>query len=378
LSDRPVPHRFRALDAWRGICALLIAAYHTQVPGHIYWQPLIRHAWPFVDFFFVLSGFVIAFAYDERLNDTVRILDFIVRRFARLWPLHVAILALMIGLEFVRLYGVHIVPAAHGETPFTGEHAPWAILTNILLIQALGFHGSETWNGPAWSISVEFATYIVFALTCLTIRRANARRGVAIALCVGGAIGLAVLSPLGMRDTVHWPVLRCFYGFFLGVMTFDAWRMGPRIGTTLTETLALVAVCLFVSYCPGDPVLSYLATPLFAVAVYVFAQEGGAISRLLCGRIPQALGRWSYSIYMVHMFVLAVLFAGVHALDTLLGKTWLSHDRGTAVDLGNTLANDALTLALLAAIIGVAAATYRLIERPGQRYLTARIPHLPR
>src|SRR5258708_14456580 len=60
--------RFRALDSWRGICALLVAAHHLEARGFIYWQPLVRNAWLFVDFFFVLSGFVIAHAYGANLS----------------------------------------------------------------------------------------------------------------------------------------------------------------------------------------------------------------------------------------------------------------------------------------------------------------------
>ncbi|MBS1832399.1 MAG: acyltransferase, partial [Acidobacteria bacterium] len=275
MSDRTAPHRFHALDAWRGICALLIAAYHIQVYSALYWQPLIRHAWPFVDFFFVLSGFVIAFAYGNQLSDRYQVRDFVLRRFARLWPLHAATLTLMIALEFVRFYGVHLIPTAHGEVPFTGEHAPIAILTNLLLIQALGLHASETWNGPAWSISVEFATYIVFALTCLIARAQSVRLIAVAALSLGGAVGLYCLSPLGMSDTVHWPILRCFYGFFLGVLTYSGWQKAPRLGGTALEIGVIVAVCIFVSFCAANPILAYLATPLFAVAVFVFAGERG-------------------------------------------------------------------------------------------------------
>src|ERR1700743_2555768 len=98
-----VTARFRALDGWRGLCALLVAAHHIAAPGCLYWQPLIRNAWLFVDFFFVLSGFVIAHAYGDRLEKTPQIKDFVLRRIGRLWPLHVAVLLGFVALELAHL-----------------------------------------------------------------------------------------------------------------------------------------------------------------------------------------------------------------------------------------------------------------------------------
>src|SRR5690348_13363894 len=87
--------RFRALDAWRGICALLVAAFHFPSPGAIHTSQVVQHAYRFVDFFFVLSGFVIAHAYRRSLENG-ELLPFMVRRIGRLWPLHAATLAALI------------------------------------------------------------------------------------------------------------------------------------------------------------------------------------------------------------------------------------------------------------------------------------------
>src|SRR6185312_14754220 len=82
-------HRFRTLDGWRGVCALLVALHHFPAHGFVYALPLVRNAWLLVDFFFVLSGFVIAYAYGARLSNGAQIKSFTLRRFLRLWPLHV-------------------------------------------------------------------------------------------------------------------------------------------------------------------------------------------------------------------------------------------------------------------------------------------------
>src|SRR4029077_20772932 len=153
--------RFRALDSWRGICALLVAAHHLEARGFIYWQPLVRNAWLFVDFFFVLSGFVIAHAYGEKLSDGDDIKAFVLRRFGRLWPLHVTVLLTLVAIELSRLEIAHIHPIAGEHPAFTADRSVYAIITNLALVQALGLHSFDTWNGPAWSIGVEFYTYLI-------------------------------------------------------------------------------------------------------------------------------------------------------------------------------------------------------------------------
>ena len=61
--------RFAALDSWRGIAALLVALLHFRFLGHFYSLDFVRNSWLFVDFFFVLSGFVITHAYADYMPD---------------------------------------------------------------------------------------------------------------------------------------------------------------------------------------------------------------------------------------------------------------------------------------------------------------------
>ncbi|MEO8702134.1 MAG: acyltransferase, partial [Kofleriaceae bacterium] len=92
--------RFEALDAWRGICALIVAVEHLSITNVLHANEFVRHGARFVDFFFVLSGFVIAHAYRERLaRGVAEARRFLWRRVGRLWPLHIAILLALIGAE---------------------------------------------------------------------------------------------------------------------------------------------------------------------------------------------------------------------------------------------------------------------------------------
>ena len=95
--------RFRALDGFRGLCALLVALYHLPIYNHLLGpQFFLPNAQMLMDFFFVLSGFLICSAYGERLKAWSDVLSFAQARFARLWPLHVAMLAVFVVIEVAK------------------------------------------------------------------------------------------------------------------------------------------------------------------------------------------------------------------------------------------------------------------------------------
>jgi peptidoglycan/LPS O-acetylase OafA/YrhL len=153
--------KYDPLTSWRGICALAVALFHFPVLGPVKSFPLVSHAYLCVDFFFVLSGFVIATVYEDRLTTNAVRLIFAVRRFGRLWPLHATILFVFV-----------LASAAKHQIGIDERHSVLAIFTNLALLQGLGIHHELTWNGSAWSISVEATLYLLCALlSCLPRRR---------------------------------------------------------------------------------------------------------------------------------------------------------------------------------------------------------------
>src|SRR5579871_656167 len=365
------PHsviRFRALDSWRGICALLVAAHHLEAPGFVYWQPLVRNAWLFVDFFFVLSGFVIAHAYGKKLADVREIRAFAIRRFGRLWPLHAAVLAALVAIEFSYL----LIGSwqAGGRAAFTADRSFFAVFTNLFLVQSLGIHDFDTWNGPSWSISTEFFTYLIFALVCATAPARAIRTIVCAMLALVAVTILAGFSRYGMRETFHWGIVRCIYGFFCGTFTYEVWKSGvvKRLAGTFAEAVAMLAVVAFITFVPGHAALEYLATPLFCAAVLVFAREAGLVSRALTGASGAALGRWSYSIYMVHTLVVVVLFSSLDVVAHLLRQHWLIHAANGQATLDLGAGNEWMFPVYLCVTVALAALTWRFVELPGQRF----------
>jgi hypothetical protein len=354
--------RFRALDSWRGVCALMVALFHFPALGWLYGLPLVRHAWLFVDFFFVLSGFVISHAYAERLTE--RIDGFLIRRVGRIWPLHLALIAGFAALELTNLAAQKAGLVA-GREAFTQAYDPFALLANLELVNA--FLPTLTWNYPSWSISAELAAYVSFALAVRTL----GNRAVWLAAVIVPVCAVVLLfTPDGMASNGQFGVVRCLLGFWLGFATYRLWRKtgGPAAHHTAWEVATALAAVLLVSF--ADRHGSAFAAPfIFALLVWVYAREGGAVSRLLNARPVLALGERSYSIYMLHALFGTVLIqtadlGGRFGLAT--GSVMSGGLRMLA--FGSPWMMDTLALAYLSAVVFAAGLTLRHVERPGQAW----------
>jgi peptidoglycan/LPS O-acetylase OafA/YrhL len=102
-------------------------------------------------------------------------------------------------------------------------------------------------------------------------------------------------------------------------------------------------------------------TLLFVLGVWVFAGEEGAVSRWLDTRPLVTLGRWSFSIYMVHMFVIVVTLIVARKLDWMPG--------GRRIDFGSVWLNDLFAVGLFVGIVGLALLAHRFVEIPAQRWI---------
>ena len=366
--------RFHTLDSWRGICALFVALMHLPALSHFYALPFLRNSYLFVDFFFVLSGFVITFSYGDKIVDWRSAGKFMVRRIGRIWPLHMVMLFLFFGLEFLKYFMSGWYGSAH-QLPFTGETSPKALLTNTLLIHAAGIHDVNTWNKASWSISAEFIVYAGFALTIIAFRsRTSLVLGLLAAI---SAVLLLDFSPNYMDTQQEFGVLRCLFGFAAGHLVYRLYRHtakvngGPRFGS-MVEAAALVIVAIFVSKA-GRGLATMFAPLLFGAVVYVFASGKGIFTSLLSTKVFRRLGELSFSIYMVHLFGVEMLMKAANVLEKVTGWTVKAPhvpggDQTEMLVFGGPWAMDALTLVYLAVVVVISGFTYRLIEKPGQRF----------
>lgn len=359
--------RFEALDSWRGLAAIAVALYHFKATGLLYSISVIRNADLAVPFFFVLSGFVITHAYYDRVPDAVGAGRFLLRRFGRLYPLHIFVLSLFVALECLKAIAVH-----HGfqssEAAFSGTNDIGSLVANILLLQAVVPFVDPTWNAPSWSISVEFYTYVVFAVVFMLGKyRLHAAT---IVLFASGLTLICLESfPFGITKTSGLGLVQCLVGFSAGVLTYRLFRWlrakDVRIPTVVEIAVAALMVITFHIH-PSQTAISIVA---FSVVVIVFAFQTGNVSGWLKTRPLVFLGRLSYSIYLLHFLIFAPLFLMIRLLQAKLGiPLTIQGDIEPLIHFGFPGATDLLALAYLATVVAIASVTYEWIEKPGRAF----------
>jgi peptidoglycan/LPS O-acetylase OafA/YrhL len=373
---------FRVLDSWRGIAALLVAIFHLNVYSAIYPLDFIRNAYLFVDFFFVLSGFVITHSYAGRLGTLEDLGSFAVRRLGRLWPLHVVVL-----LAFVAVESAKAVLAARGASfyipPFTGANSLHTLPMNLAFAQSFGLEQQLTWNPPSWSICAEFWTYLIFAGALFVAatwlgRIRFAAAGLIATMLIGSAATLIMFGQHGIDATYDLGLVRCLYGFLVGHVTYRLWQAvsRARFNAGFLEAAALIAVVVYVSVV-GRTGYSFFAPLVFAVVVLVFAFESGPVSRLMSNRGNDWLGRISYSLYMWQAFIIFnFVDRPVSIIEKMTGRV-LTTTEGVSSALGNEASKlivlsghflpILVTLLFIGLLVAVASVSYYLIEKPGQQ-----------
>ncbi len=363
--------RFVVLDSFRGLCAVAVVLFHTQILLSFSEFEFFRHADLFVEFFFVLSGFVMYHAYGTRTFDAQVLRRFVISRTFRLYPLHLVMLAVFIGLEFGKLWAEH-----HGfsfnDPAFTGKTAPHEILPNALLLQSwFGAFNSLSFNTPAWSISIEYYLYMMLAMVLLLMPRAS---GPVLALATLTAF-VALYVDLDVIKPFIWRGASCF---FAGALTYRLYlrleptlaRIDDRLFFTVLELLCLLLVYRTLTH-PGAH-QGIIASLLFCGVVLVFAGERGDLSRLLHGRLFTRLGELSFSIYLTHAAVIFAFTSAAVVLSKLSGTdyTFILDKPGTDqimryISSGSAPVDGLLTLLELAMVFAVSTLTYQYVELKG-------------
>ncbi|MCM8731659.1 acyltransferase family protein [Hephaestia sp. GCM10023244] len=252
-----------------------------------------------VSFFYILSGFIISYAYRDRLlAGTIGTGAYLYRRLTRIVPLH-----WLTALVFAGWLAV-----AEADPP----HLTTLVLNLGLLhawFPAMTIHYSL--NGPSWSLSDEAFFYVAF----LPLVRVPVR-----GLCWIAALGLAVIAALALAssltETAYSPTIEWFFyvnpaarllEFVTGMLLYHVWRAGRgrAFATTAAEVTLIVAVPVaMLGFALLDvPMqfryqLAYL--PLMAALVLVFAYGGGGVTRMLRTRPLVLLGEASFALYLTH------------------------------------------------------------------------------
>ena len=280
------PH-YDLLDGLRGVAALMVIFYHVfEAFATSPIDQRFNHGYLAVDFFFILSGFVIGYAYDDRWK-TMTTKDFIKRRLIRLHPM--VVLGAVLGVIAFCIQGCE----KWDGTQVSISMVMLALLINLFLIPAVPGSGPEIrgngemypLNGPSWSLFFEYIGNIMYALF---IRRMSTKALTALVVLAG--IGLASFAIFNFSGAGHlgvgWTMeeynliggfLRVLFSFSIGLLMSRVFKPIPVKGAFWICSLAIV-VLLSMPYVGNGEALwmngiydSVCAILIFPMLVYLGA-----------------------------------------------------------------------------------------------------------
>jgi peptidoglycan/LPS O-acetylase OafA/YrhL len=333
------------LTALRGIAAWWVVLFHLRLFLAPYLPAgaiaVLARGNLAVDLFFLLSGFVIYLNYAHRVTpDAASVGDFLFRRFARIYPLHLLVLA-----GFAAYFGAAILL---GSSTLE-EGRPGYLLASLFLVQNWGFTDTLAWNVPAWSISTEIVAYMLFPALLFLLAPARRRS----ATLVAALLLLAPTIQLYFR-LFDYPfpnavpqtgLLRCLVQFAMGMMLCELWQRWRGLPGVAPWLLAFAVSSSAAFILGGAPVV-----PLAWAALILGLALAERRNPLSWGPLVW-LGRVSYATYLSHYLALVVF-------------KYLCVEEGRPVP-------PAWLAAYLAAVLLLSALLYHGFERPAQTWLLA-------
>ena len=333
---KPNEH-FQTLDALRGVAAIGVVTYHES-------GGCFPSGWLAVDLFFMLSGFVIAFAYEEKLLADLSFGDFIVRRCIRLYPIVLA--GTLLGLISV------ILKLAHGSAPMPWRELISAFWKSLILLPQtkVSVLGNETFplNTVIWSLYFELLANFFYGVIAFRFRTP-----ILSAIVIGSLVGIVLFGEVGGNQTQNFLAgfPRVGFGFFAGVVLFrlhKAGRLPPISAAPVRLAMALAAIFSIPLSFSGLTLIP--AGAAFALIIIAAAHSEN-------GKVDDPVQRWlgaiSYPLYALHrpLFAMSV---GLYFLLPI--QTPLTHI--------------SFFLVLAAVNVFISGLAFRLYDVPFRRALT--------
>jgi len=334
-----------ALTGLRGVAALWVLTMHVRnLSGHVYPDAKSVLSWIAnagylgVDIFFALSGFVLAYSYPRIARNEY--FPFIWKRLARIYPIHIVTLVLT-GVSAVALGSSYATPEL-----LTVD----GLVSSLTLTHGWAYPIRGTWNVPSWSISAEFAAYLLFPLLVVVSHRIRSPIVCVIAI---GALYYALhvaISQTGHPGTMADGLPRIAAGFTAGVLLHRLYALKGAVPSTL---LTVVCVVGFVGASAYDRIYNAQVAienlPVLSCALIYSLLSPGKLTSALSTPTMVYLGRISFALYMVHGVIIRIARSLVQT------------------KLDDPIAGWLLLLAVVATSLAAAALLYHYVEEPARR-----------
>ncbi|GAB3977915.1 acyltransferase [Spirosoma terrae] len=314
------PH-YNLLDGLRGVAALTVVCFHlfeAYATSHI--DQRINHGYLAVDFFFIMSGFVIGYAYDDRWQ-TMTIKEFIKRRFIRLHPM--VVMGAIIGAIMFYFQGC----AAWDVSKVSVLMLPVATLLNAFLIPATtnieirGVGEMFPLNGPSWSLFFEYIGTILYALFIRKL--STSALFILVLVAAAGLATFAIWGPYGdicvgfslTGENIIGGTLRMLFSFPAGLLLSRVFKPAQVKGIFWIGSLSIIILSAIPRIGGSENLWmngiydAICVVIIFPGLVYLGASE--KITNKLTIRLCKFLGDISYPLYMVHYPFIYLYYAWV-------------------------------------------------------------------
>lgn len=375
LSSKP---RYEILDGLRGVAAILVVAFHlfeSYVP--VLHEQIINHGYLAVDFFFVLSGYVIGYAYDDRWGPRMNTWDFIKRRLVRLHPMY--LMGTFIGLLLFYFTDGPMFPLVN-ETPWW--RAIVAFLIAVFMVpqwpklDIRGWQEINPLNGATWTLTWEYVANLLYAFFIRHLRTPllGVLVGLSAFFTVDIAMDLDVFNVLGpyhgytmaggwglSPDQLYMAFGRLFYPFFCGLLLF---RLGKKITIKKNAWWWLALLVTVILAMPevggkGAPWMNGVYICICILVLFpliVITGAGSTVEGKTATKLCKFLGEISYPLYVTHYPLIYIQM------------NWLANHRDAPV-------GQHIMVSVSIFIISIAAtwAVYKLYDLPVREWLRKKV-----
>ena len=378
----------------RGIAALLTVIFHVDIligGGNL----LVKHnqsmvlnrMYLMVDFFFILSGFIMCHVYGKIFKNKVdkpTFKKFIAARFARVYPLHILMLVYCLALFFVSAQlGIPKI------TVLQADNNSYSIITNLLLLHSMNFNSWFTWNHASWSISTEWWAYMIFPFLVMPFQRLRSSGKVVIAFfCFAGYICISFFivplvtvpkglsfakipeSLLSVNVAYQYGFIRCLCGFLLGMVMYDAYKLN-WLKNLLSNGYILCILFIAALTCMHFSLPDFITIIFFPFILLSGAFGSSGMNKFFRTRPLQKLGDWSFSIYLTHQ---PLLFT-ISSIVRYFNPEWQATTSILPIPNLKMSTGWLLCLALIILVIFISYLTYTFFEVPVRNSINKRFKH---
>ncbi len=361
-------HEIRSHTSLRGLAALMVVLVHFQSFVHPSIHPdettfFFYKGYLWVDFFFILSGFVMSYVYNiehpvrHTIHDTFQ---YLIARIARIYPLHfvslIATLSLFTFIASLNWFMGKTFCCVLDDPLRTFE----SLVANLFLVHAWGMFESFTWNYPSWSLSAEFFCYLIFA-TLLAMESEN-RKLTLLALSCTALFFYCLHFATNSDIDTHFELsaIRAVSAFTIGILLFS-WRKVVSDFSDRYITAIQITICGALLFSLHFGITDILSILLMAVLVLVTWEDRGYLCSCLNIRPLHTIGLLSFSIYMWHY--LFKFIAQQADWENFLELPVQSSPTGSLLFI----------ICLISLVIPVALWSHYVVEIPARRWVSLKL-----